>query len=330
MVGRFLALPVRLAHVRSFFRHFSVPNTFCHIAVQLPASRLLWPGADYRLILIGCVIPDLPWIVKRLGAVMPFVDSYHLQLYAVAQASLFICCLLTLAIALCTARFLFNFTLIAANCLAHLLLDASQIKWANGVHLFAPFSWRLLHLDLSWPEHPLWLALSAAGLAVLLVTWWQNRRRPWPSLYAGKNRRTRFTLAALCLLLYFVAPLAFTQQIEREDNDFLATVHEQSARPGKYAEFDRRPYQDGFLTLYDGEKIKLIGGLPHGAGLVSVRGRFISPDTLSVIELRPQSQLRDWASILALTLIALIFLHSLLEPNRARRRQSFLTTETMV
>lgn len=312
-----------------------MPNTFCHIAVQLPLSRCLWPGADSRLILLGCIIPDLPWIIKRLGTAIPGIDIYQLQLYATAQASLYVSCLLALAIALCAKRFIFTFTLVAGNCLAHLLLDACQIKWANGVHLFAPFSWRLLRFDLCWPGHPVWFFLSAAGLLVLFLTWRDSLRRPWPWswpwLKAGKDRRppwSRLFLAVLCLFLYCLVPLAYRGEIEREDNGFLATVHEQSARPGKYAEFERRPYTDGFLTLVGGERLRLVGAVPDKAGLWSVRGRFISPDTLAVIESHRQSHLRDWASMLALTLLALLFLHSLLKSNEARRRQSFLSTET--
>jgi len=318
---RFLALPADIFW--PFSGHFPVPNTFCHIAVQLPLSRLLWPGADCRLILVGCLIPDLPWIVRRLGALMPFIDGYHLQLYTIAQASLFLCCLLALAITLGTGldakRSIFVFTLIAGNCLAHLLLDACQIKWSNGVHLFAPFSWRLLHFDLSWPEHPLWLFLSAAGLFVLFFAWRDSLRRPWPWYWpaTGKSRRFRPLLAALCLLLYCLAPLACMRPIEREDNGFLATVHEQSARPGKYVEFDRRPFADGFLTLFRGERLRLTGALPEKTGLLSVRGRFLSPDTLAVLEWHRQNRFRDWASLLALTLIALLFIHSRLRNEEA-------------
>lgn len=318
--GSFSAFPAAPAHIWFFSRHFPVPNTFCHIAVQLPLSRLICPGADCRLILLGCLIPDLPWIVQRLGATMPFIDSYHLQLYAVAQASFFLSCLLALAVALCAERFIFTFALIAGNCLVHLLLDACQVKWANGVHLFAPFSWRLLRFDLSWPEHPVWFVLSAAGLLVLFFAWRESVRRPWPRLAAGQDRRLRLPrllMAVLCLLLYCLAPLAFSRQIEREDNGFLATAHEQSTRPGKYAEFDRRPYANGFLTLFGGERLRLVGILPEKAGLWSVRGYFLSPHTLAVVELHRQSPFRDWASMLALTLIALLFVHSLLR-SKAR------------
>jgi hypothetical protein len=172
----------------------------------------------------------------------------------------------------------------------------------------------------------LWFILSGLGLAVLLWAWRDSLRKPWPFLVFGRG--PRFFLAAFCLILYIVAPLAFLGPIAREDNGFLATLHEQSARPGKYVEFDRKPFapdlnhrgQAGFLTLFGGERLRLRGVVPEDATLLSARGRFIDRHTVAVLAPRRQSAFRDLASMVALALVALLFIHSFVH-SLSRRKQ---------
>ena len=84
-------------------------------------------------------------------------------------ASLAITLLLAAAIAALTAAPRRVFAWLGLNALLHLLLDATEIKFGNGVHLLAPFSWRMTSFDLVAGESPLYLALTLAGVALVLL-----------------------------------------------------------------------------------------------------------------------------------------------------------------
>jgi hypothetical protein len=94
------------------------------------------------------VIPDVPWILQRIvsaGFTASVVDPYDLRLYTIVQSSLIACLVLSLALSLLSSAPRRVFMLLAFNSFVHLLLDAMETKWANGVNLFAPFSWQLLN-----------------------------------------------------------------------------------------------------------------------------------------------------------------------------------------
>ncbi len=125
-----------------------MPNTLAHFGVQSVLSHAALHDAEPKWVILGCLIPDLPWIFQRVVAeLFPRVPAYELRLYVIVQASLGISLLLCATVALLTSAPFKVFRILAVNTLVHLLLDACQIKWANGVHLFAPFSWELLTLD---------------------------------------------------------------------------------------------------------------------------------------------------------------------------------------
>ena len=71
--------------------------------------------------------PDLPWILQRLVQVaLPSFDAYDLRLYAIVQASLFFCLLLSLALAMFSTLFWRTFAILGINsipipCLRNLL-----------------------------------------------------------------------------------------------------------------------------------------------------------------------------------------------------------------
>ena len=121
-----------------------MPNTLAHLGVQLALTRCVMRQADPKWIYAGCVIPDLPWIARRiLDASLSGLNAYDLRLYAIAQSSL-VCSLLACgALAALSRTPLASFAVLGLGAGIHLLLDACQIKWANGVHLFAPVSWEL-------------------------------------------------------------------------------------------------------------------------------------------------------------------------------------------
>jgi hypothetical protein len=42
-----------------------VPNALAHLGVQGVATRALLRDADLKWVYIGCIIPDIPWILQR-------------------------------------------------------------------------------------------------------------------------------------------------------------------------------------------------------------------------------------------------------------------------
>ena len=145
-----------------------MPNTLAHIGIQALATRGLFKRAEAEWIFLGCIIPDVPWILHRtLHWVSLGLDPYDLRLYAIAQSSLAVSLLLCAALAIVSVSPRRIFGVLAFGSLLHLLLDATQTKLGNGVHLFAPLSWELLNFGLYWPESAPTYLLTALGLAVL-------------------------------------------------------------------------------------------------------------------------------------------------------------------
>ena len=69
-----------------------MPNTLAHLGVQGIATRSVLRDADLKWIYLGCIIPDVSWIIQRLVRyVIPNIDLYDLRLYAIVQASLLFC-----------------------------------------------------------------------------------------------------------------------------------------------------------------------------------------------------------------------------------------------
>ncbi|MHC4409281.1 MAG: hypothetical protein ACYS0F_09780, partial [Planctomycetota bacterium] len=73
-----------------------MPNTLGHFGLQCAASRGLFRDVDVRWILLGCVLPDVAWIVRRV--VDPMLDPYASRLYFFPMASLGMTLLLCAAV----------------------------------------------------------------------------------------------------------------------------------------------------------------------------------------------------------------------------------------
>lgn len=284
-----------------------MPNLLAHYGAQGPISRGLLSGSDVKWILLGCVLPDVPWILRRAaGTLVPGVDPYQLRLYAIVQASLFASLLLAAALALLSSRPRRVFLLLGLNALLALLLDALQTKWGNGVHLLAPFDWTTRGLDLFWPESVATYLLTALGLGVVAWLLW---RRPGDAVPLEPRSPSRVVASAALLAVYFLLPLPLDDDVQRADAHFLRTLRRTAERPGRYVEFDRqryleRPGADRYRT-FAGEELVLRGDPLDAGGTVSLRGRFVATDTLSVVaahEHRPF--FRTGASLLGLALLA--------------------------
>jgi len=292
-----------------------VPNTLVHIGIQGPLNSLLYKGTTPQWMLLGCIIPDIPWIAQRALQLVPGINPYTLRLYSLNQASLFFCLVLAAALALTTRSPLRVFLLLGFNSLLHLLLDATQIKWANGVHLLVPFSWSLLRFDWSWPEHLAYYAATLAGLFFLALNWQkiaatdlQLARPP-----AGK------IIFILCLLSFYGAgPFLFFNQALQADNHFCRTLMGSTERIGKKIELDRAifSHETKNIRAFTGETFALNGPLSETSGLLSVQGHFIDAGTIQVTAYHRHNRYRAQAAALGFLLIAALWAHSLVRRHQ--------------
>lgn len=259
-----------------------MPNTLGHFALQVPAVRAVWPGVDPRWVLLGCVLPDVPWIVQRALLAIAVVDPLDLRLYCSALASLAATLLLCCGCAAWARRPLAVAVVLAVSALLHLLLDATQIKWGNGVFLFAPFSWQPVAFGWYGPESPVTYAMTMAGAGV--AGWMLSRRGPCGETCAVSRRRGLITAA--CLAAYAVFPLAFIDALEATGWSGVAVLRDSADRVGREISIDRglftaTPNGDR-LTLWNGEALRLVG-VPYAApAQLSLRGRFVAADTIRV------------------------------------------------
>jgi hypothetical protein len=286
-----------------------VPNTLVHFAAQGAASHGLWRRIDPRWVYLGCLLPDVPWILRRaaVGLALP-VDAFDLRLYTMAQASLAGTLLLCAALAVLAAAPGRVFAILGVNALLHLLLDATEVKWGNGVHLFAPVSWRMTSFDLLGGESAVYLLLSVLG--GLLVAWEIGRRRP-PRVRLDV-RPARLAAGGALLAAYLLAPFPFLAAVQASDSYSVRTLREVEARAGRRVGIDRTAFEatagGGFVRLWTGERVRATGDLPDRDATVSLFGTFLAPDVLRVDRMVEHRQGRDWPSYVALALLAAIWL----------------------
>lgn len=297
-----------------------MPNTLVHFAAQGPASRGLWPRLDPRWIYLGCLLPDVPWILRR--AVVAFalpVDPIDLRLYTMAQASLAGALLLCAALAVATVAPRLVFAVLGLNALLHLLLDATEIKWGNGVHLLAPLSWRMTSFNLVPGEGTVMLSLSVAG--ALLAAW--ELARPRRPAVGFDLRPRRLAAAGALFAAYLAAPIPFFGAIEATDSYSVKTLREVERRPGRSVDFDRTAFLStpagGLIEIWTGERLRVTGATPGHDARVSLHGTFLEPDLVHIDRLVEHHRDRDWPSYFALALLALLWARPYLRPASGSR-----------
>ncbi len=288
-----------------------MPNTLCHIALQAPLSRVFWKRAPLPWIVAGCVVPDIPWILLRFFEYSNIISLYDARIYTTVQASLFFCLLLSFSLALCSRKIGPIFCLLLGNCLFHLIFDSIQIKWGNGVHFFAPFSWQIFHLDLFWPENILFTILTGVGIIYLLWAW---KREKIACPIDVMVPFSRLALTSLGLCFYFFGPFLFISASEQAGNNYIQVLRDYEGRKGRYVEIDREPFdaKTNRVTTWPQDVMKLTGEAPPVTGQVSLQGYFISPDTIHVQKYKQHSTFRDWASLLGLIMGCVLWVQSLL------------------
>ncbi|MCL6285625.1 hypothetical protein M3P21_19025 [Ruegeria sp. 2012CJ41-6] len=267
-------------------------------------TRGLIRQADMGWILVGCILPDLPWILLR--ALPLEMSPYELRLYAIVQSSLALSLVAVAALACLSARPARTAMILGLGCVLHLLLDATQTKWANGVVLFAPLDWRVVNFGLYWPES--WPTVLMTGFGAAYFIWVLLRERPWTgaapkfSLAPG-----RLVLATMGIALYLILPLPLMSRALQVDPHYVATLVQTEARSGRIAGFDRaHMIRDAagtpFLLPWTGERLALAGRVPpEEADLISVTGSFAEEGVFGIeaLHVHPSGR-RDFLSYLGL------------------------------
>jgi hypothetical protein len=286
----------------------TMPNTLVHFAVQGAASRGLWRRLDPRWIYLGCLLPDVPWIVRRVAASLGApVDPIDLRLYAMAQASLAATLLLCGVVAVVATAPRLAFSVLGFGALVHLLLDACEMKWGNAVHLFAPFSWRMTSFELIGGEGAIMASLSVAGA---LLGAFEIVRPRLPAM--GLDLRPgRLAAAGTLLVAYALAPLPFLRSIEASNSYSVRTLRQREQRPGARVSLDRttvrRTPAGGLVELWTGEVVRTTGALPEHDARISLSGTFLEPDLLRVDRFVEHRRHRDWLTYLALAMLSLLW-----------------------
>lgn len=282
-----------------------MPNLLAHFGIQGVLGRALVPRADLRWILLGALLPDIAWILHRLLHSLTSIDPYALRAYAIAQASLAACLVLAAGLCLLARARWRAFAILASGSLLHLILDASQTKWGNGVNLAAPFSWRIWNAGCYWPEGLPTVALTLFGGAWVAWAW---RKRPGELLTLQRPAPARGAAAAALLLAYAVLPWMWIGAVSRADTHSIATLRDHAARAGREVAFDRARYHadaaGGTLEIWTRERLRVANGGPERSGIVSVRGHFVGADTLAIEALHVHlGRARDVPSYLGLVVL---------------------------
>ncbi len=287
-----------------------MPNTLAHIGLQAPLTRLGIPQAPLQWIALGCIIPDIPWIVQRILLLIPGIDPVNLMLYASTQASLVYCLILALAMAMLSSTSKKTFLILAANALVHLLFDASQTKWGNGVHLLVPFSWQSINSGLFWPDHISTYLFTFMGAAAFIF-YWPQAIHSAPLLKRPDNTQTACLL--LCLSSYCLSPLLLINTAHEADTHYCKTLTDTVTRTGKRVELDRAEYSatKQRIHCYTGEQFSLVNPPSDIAATVSLRAQFITPTTLEITEYHSHRTNRNYASYAGLLLTLLLWIHTL-------------------
>ena len=286
-----------------------MPNTLAHFGIQTLTSKGVFRQVDVKWIGLGCLIPDLPWITQRLIHPLSVVDPINLRVYVIIQSTLFFSLILSAAISLQVKNSSKIFLLLGFNCLFHLLLDPTQIKWANGTHLLAPFSWQMTCFGWYWPEQLPSLLLTMAGLMIFLIFAWQDRHREMTFILDRKRQAA----ASLLLAAYLLLPLLLFNGPLQANNHFSATLKNRTDRTGVYIEIDRKPYlaEAHTIATYSDELLKLTGRLPEHDGVLSLQGQFTDNSTILISKYHVHSPMRDIYSYIGIIVLLVSWLVAL-------------------
>jgi hypothetical protein len=307
-----------------------MPNTLAHIGVQGITTKSIFKFADLKWIYIGCIIPDFPWIIQRILRASNLFNLYDVRDYSIILATFLFCIILSAALSLYSVYSKRVFFILVFSSFFHLMLDPLQIKWANGTHLFAPFSWHLLSFDLFWPESLPTYIITAFGL-FYLIFYYKKAVKESSDLVLPDFKK--MVLSFSLLLIYFIVPFFMLNLPEQNNNHFVKTLRNYSTREGKYIELDRASYIPGtagnFLSTFAGEKIKAVNLNLKEKSLISIKGKFITRDEIYVEDYHIHSSFRDDASMVGISLTAILWLNCIFLSLNRKPNVSYLYQKKM-
>ncbi len=291
-----------------------MPNTLVHLGLQGLVSRTILRIGDLKWIYLGCILPDVPWIMQRVLKITGLhVPMYDLALYTGVQGSLCFNLVLAAAVAAVAIHFGRVFAILAVNAFLHLALDALEVKGLNGVLFLAPISWKAVSLEWLKPESIVMLMLTAYGLVYVVWNWRKavekrpklDFRNPW-----------RLVMGAVLVAAYLLCPLFFTASLENSGYAFIRTLRDVGQRPGKPAAFDRALFvpdpAGNRLRIFTGEELRVDGIDLARSVPVTVEGVFVGTDRILARTFFVHTPgLRDGSVMLGLLLVGLSWIGSM-------------------
>ena len=221
-----------------------MPNTLAHIGVQLPLFRRLMPAADPRWIVLGLLIPDLPWILQRILISTTTLDPVQVRAYVVSMSAPFFCLLLSAAISLPFRRRWQVFGILSVHCVLHLVLDSLQDKAHLGVLFLAPLHWQTYQWELFSMDGWVSILLTLLGALTLLSGFWGGLKFPGIALDAHCRMRTWFT-SLLLAITYLWLPVFCMETVIASNVHDLRVWDGSEQRTGQVVHFDRAWYAPG-------------------------------------------------------------------------------------
>ena len=261
-----------------------MPNTLAHIGAQLPIGKAIRRNWDPRWIVLGLLLPDLPWILQRVAlAVLPTLSPISIRAYVVVLSTPVFCTVLAAAIACCFEKGRTIFWILFSQSIIHLLLDAFQQKGGVGIPFLAPFSWHTY----SFPAYSMngWVTnlLTLSGLVILLLL--LAGRIHFPKLNRLLIDKPLNLLLSLGLVaIYFSGPLLLHNGVMDANVHDLKLWKGDMPRVGETVHFDRARYVPGdpgtIQDDFNPVPIPIIGvDFPHKTK-ISTEAVFINEDTL--------------------------------------------------
>lgn len=177
--------------------HQGMPDLVTHFGTSYLAFRPFPWRVDPRLLFLGALLPDIPWILARVLRPMS-LDPIALYAFLVPFSTPLVVIFLAGLIALLHERRIRCFLTVVIAGLLHIGLDTLQTRPVDGPILFYPFSYRQFSLQWFWPEDAV-SYIAVAGSAIVIVI---AMRDPIPPMgFRFKNVGTVLASVFLCGLL---------------------------------------------------------------------------------------------------------------------------------